>query len=211
MGRLTWLAIDHLNQDHPADNRLLHLGVSANYQYSVTSDVQYKARPESFIAPIVLDTGDINASGAATVAGEAAWVNGPFSLQGEFIQAVVLGTNSTPLSFSGFYGEASMYLTGESRPYDPRTGAFARLIPRHNFNLGRGGAWGAIELAARFSHTDLDDGYVQGGRLNLLMAGVNWYLNPNVRWMLNCGVGRAFGGQWDGHMLIVQTRVGVDF
>ena len=211
IGRLTWLALDHLDADHPSANRLLHLGVSANYQYSVTSDIRYRSRPESDIAPYVIDTGDIDASGAATVGGEVAWVNGPLSLQGEFIQVFVQGTNATTLNFGGFYAEASWYLTGESRPYDRTTGAFSRLIPLRDFDFGRGGAWGALELACRFSHTDLDDQQVRGGRLNLFMAGLNWYLNPHVRWMFNCGVGHVSSGQWDGHMFIAQTRIGVDF
>jgi phosphate-selective porin len=209
MGRLTWLALDHLDPDHPSANRFLHLGLSANFQYSVTSDIQYRSRPESYIAPIVIDTGVIDASKAVTAAGEAAWVDGPLAVQGEFIHATVQGTNT--LNFWGFYAQASWFLTGESRPYNPASGAFSRLVPLRNFNLGRGGAWGAVELAARFSHTDLDDNYVQGGRLNLFMAGVNWYLNPNVRCMFNCGVGRVYGGDWNGHMLIAQTRIGVDF
>ena len=211
IGRLTWLTLDHLDPDHPAANRYLHLGLSGSYQYSVTSDIRYKSRPESYLAPDVIDTGDIDASGAGTVDAEIAWVNGPFSLQGEFIHSFVQGTNSSLLNFGGFYAQASWYLTGESRPYDPATGAFARLIPRRNFNFGQGGAWGAVELACRISHADLTDGYIHGGRLNLLMAGVNWYLNPHVRWMFNYGTGRVFDGPQDGHMVIFQTRIGVDF
>jgi phosphate-selective porin OprO/OprP len=211
MGRLTWLTMGHLDPGDPAANRYLHLGLSGSYQYSATSTIRYKSRPESYLAPDVIDTGDIDASGAGTIAAEAAWVNGPLCLQGEFIQAFVQGTNSSPLRFSGCYGQASWYLTGESRPYDPATGAFARLIPRRNFNFGKGGAWGALELACRFSHTDLDDAQIKGGRLNLLMIGVNWYLNPHLRWMFNSGVGRVFGGVNDGDMFMFQTRIGVDF
>ena len=70
IGRLTWLALDHLEPDHPAANSLLHLGVSADYQYSATSNVRYQSRPESYLAPIVIDTGNIDASGAATVGGK---------------------------------------------------------------------------------------------------------------------------------------------
>jgi len=163
IGRLTWLALAHLDPDHPAANRYLHLGLSGSYQYSATSDVRFKSRPESYLAPDVIDTGDIDASGAGSVDGEVAWVNGPFSLQGEFIHSFVQGTNGSPLNFGGFYAQASWYLTGESRPYDPATGAFARLIPRRNFDLGKGGAWGAVELAFRVSYTDLTDGYIHGG------------------------------------------------
>jgi phosphate-selective porin len=47
IGRLTWLGLDHLDPDHPAANRFLHLGVSADCQYSVTSNVRYQSRPET--------------------------------------------------------------------------------------------------------------------------------------------------------------------
>jgi phosphate-selective porin OprO and OprP len=211
IGRLTWLVLDQLDPDHPAANRLLHLGVSADYQYSATSNVRYQSRPECYLAPIVIDTGNIDASGAATVGGEVAWVNGPFSAQGELIHSFVQENNGSLLNFGGFYAQASWFLTGESRPYDPIAGDFKRLIPRRDFNFGKAGAWGAVELACRFSHTDLDDAQIRGGRLNLLVAGVNWYLSPHVRWMFNYGMGRVSGGLWDGHMFIFQTRLGVDF
>jgi phosphate-selective porin OprO and OprP len=211
MGRLSWLPVANLDSDHPALNSYLHLGLSASYQYSLTSEVRYKSRPESFLAPVIIDTGDIDASGAGSVAAEVAWVNGPLCLQAEFIHSFVQGTNNSALNFGGFYAAGSWYLTGESRPYNPATGAFARLVPRRNFNFGNAGAWGAVELACRFSYTDLTDQYIHGGRLNLFMAGVNWYLNPHVRWMFNCGAGRVFDGPASGNLFLFQTRIGVDF
>ena len=210
VGRLTWLPWYHPDAGHPAANRLLHLGASLNLLYSSSSTVRYQTRPESYIAPVTLDTGDIAANRAATFGLEAAWVNGPFSVQGEFIRSTVNQNNVGDLAFYGYYASASWYLTGESRRYDPATGAFKRLIPRHNFNFGKGG-WGALELACRFSHTDLTDGEVQGGRLSLLMGGVNWYLQPHVKWVVNSGVGHESGGAQDGNMFIIQTRIGIDF
>jgi phosphate-selective porin OprO and OprP len=211
VGRVTWLALDHLAPSHPEANRLLHLGLSANVLYSVTSDIQYKSKPESYLAPIVVNTGSIDAASASTLAGEVAWVNGPFSAQGEFIHSFVHQDNGGLLNFGGFYAQVSWFLTGESRPYDPAAGAFQRLIPRHNFNFGKGGAWGAFEVSARFSHTDLNDGDVQGGRMNLLMGQLNWYLQPHVRWMFNAGGGRVTGGPSEGRLFVFQTRIGVDF
>jgi phosphate-selective porin OprO and OprP len=211
IGRVTWLPYYHPDPDQPTANRLLHLGLSANVLYSSTSTLRYQSRPESHIAPYVIDTGDIDANGAATFGVEAAWVQGPLSVQGEFFRSVIGATNGAgDLSFYGYYLDASWYLTGESRPYNPTTGAFNRLIPRQNFKFG-GSGWGAIEVAARFSHTDLSDGPVAGGRLNLLMAGVNWYLQPHVRWMFNSGVGRVWGTAQTGDMFIFQTRIGIDF
>ena len=211
MGRVTWLAVDQLDLEHPSANRCLHLGLSGSGQFSFNSSVRYRSRPESYLAPHLIDTGDMAASGATTIAAEVAWVNGPFSVQGEFIQAFVQQDSGGSLHFGGGYAEVSWYLTGESRPYDRAEGRFKRLIPRRNFSFGRGGGWGALEVAARFSHTDLSDGAVQGGRLDLLMTGVNWYLHPHVRWLFNGGVGRVGGGLNNGDIFIFQTRVGVDF
>jgi phosphate-selective porin OprO/OprP len=210
IARATWLPFYHPDSTNSSANRLLHLGLSANVLYSSTSTVRYQSRPESYIAPHIIDTGDIAANSAATFAAEAAWVNGPFSVQGEFIGSAVGENEGSTLGFYGFYGYASWYLTGESRRYNTTSGAFGRLVPRHNFDFGRGG-WGAVEISSRFSYTDLTDGNVQGGRLSLLMSGVNWYLTPHVRWMFNYGFGHVTGGPSQGNMNIFQTRIGMDF
>ena len=86
-----------------------------------------------------------------------------------------------------------------------------RLVPRRDFDFGRGGAWGALQVGARFSCTDLDDGGVHVGKLGLMMGELNWYLHSHVRWMFNAGGGHVSGGIHDGNLLIFQTRVGVDF
>jgi phosphate-selective porin OprO and OprP len=210
IGRFTYLAMDHLAPGRPAENRYLHLGLSANVQYSPSSTIRYQSRPESYFAPHVIDTGDIDASGSGVVGAEAAYVNGPFTLQGEFLDAVVRENSGGSLNFPGFYACASWYLTGESRPYNRAAGYFNRLVPRRNFNFGKGGAWGAVEVGARFSYTDLTDGSVHGGRIGLLMGELNWYLHSHVRWMFNAGGGQISGGPYDGHILLFQTRIGVD-
>jgi phosphate-selective porin OprO/OprP len=68
-----------------------------------------------------------------------------------------------------------------------------------------------LEVGVRYSHTELTDMNVHGGRLNELMAGLNWYLNPHLRWMFNYGMGHVTGGAFDGNLFIFQTRIGVDF
>jgi phosphate-selective porin OprO/OprP len=35
-----------------------------------------------------------------------------------------------------------------------------------------------LELAARYSRLDLTDGTVEGGELDILSLGVNWWLTP---------------------------------
>jgi phosphate-selective porin OprO/OprP len=63
-------------------------------------------------------------------------------------------------------------------------------------------------VAARISSLDLDDG-IDGGRLDDLTLGVNWYLNPNTRVMLDyirAGLDPAGGGA-DGDTSILAFRV----
>jgi phosphate-selective porin OprO/OprP len=210
IGRLTYLAIDHVDPN-PVENEYLHLGLSANIQYSGSSNVRYRSRPESYLATHLIDTGNIDATASGEVAAEAAYVHGPFSVQGEFIDSAVRQNNGDPLNFCGLYANASWYLTGESRPYDRSNGALKRLIPRQNFDFGRGGAWGAVELGVRVSYTDLNNGGIHGGKMALSMGELNWYLNSHVRWMFNTGVGRVTGGVHIGDVVLVQTRIGIDF
>jgi phosphate-selective porin OprO/OprP len=210
IARLTALPIYHADPDQPGSARLLHLGLSANMLYSGNSTVRYQARPESHLAPFVVDTGDISSEGALVVGGEAAWINGPFSVQGEFLHSFVQQRQGPALDFNGLYGSVSWFLTGESRPYNRTDGTFARVIPKHNFDWGKGG-WGAWEVAGRASYVDLNCGDVNGGRLAMLMGGVNWHLHSHVKWRFDYGFGRVSDHQPEGNINIFQTRVEIDF
>jgi phosphate-selective porin OprO/OprP len=208
--RLTGLPIYDPDPDQPGSARLLHLGLSANLLYSADSAVRYKTRPESHLAPYVLDTGDISSQGALVVGGEAAWLSGPLSIQGEYLRSFVEDADGEPLTFQGFYTSASWFLTGESRPYDRNEGKFGRVIPNHDFNWGKGG-WGALEIAGRFSYADLNSGDIDGGRMTMAAAEVNWYLHSHVKWRFDYGFGHVSGRHPEGNLNIFQTRVEIDF
>ena len=208
--RFTGLPLYKANPEQPNSTRLLHLGLSANLLYSASSSVRYQSRPESHLAPYVVDTGDIAADGALVVGAEAAWVNGPFSVQGEYLHSSVRENNGQVPDFHGFYALASWFLTGESRPYDRTEGKFGRVIPKRDFDFGRGG-WGAWEITGRYSFVNLDSADIHGGRLSMLMAGVNWYLHSHLKWRFNYGFGHVSGRTPEGNLNIFQTRMEVDF
>lgn len=210
IGRATWLAIDGTNVGDPGANRFLHLGLSLSYQFASSGGVRYQSRPESYIAPYVIDTGQITSSGVETIGVEGAWVNGPFFAQAEGIHSYVQAASGTSLGFGGFYVLASWALTGESRAYDRESGRLSRIVPRREFRFGKGEGRGALEVSVRYSHTDLNDKFVHGGRLSLLMSGLTWTPLLHVRWLLNVGYGTVTGGPADGHMTIFQTRIGID-
>jgi phosphate-selective porin OprO/OprP len=210
VGRVTWLALDGIDAERPARNTFLHLGLGAVAQYSPSGQVRYRARPESYIAPCVIDTGTIDADRAVTVGAEAAWVRGRLSLQGESLRSTVDPAGGGRLSFGGAYALASWFLTDDSRPYDRKEGRMASLVPQRAFAFGPEGGWGAVEAVARLSHTDLSDGPVQGGRLTMLMSSLNWYPQRHLRWMLDVGFGRVTGAAEDGRIAVIQTRIGID-
>ena len=65
----------------------------------------------------------------------------------------------------------------------------------YNFNPAAG-TWGAFELAARYSDTDLNwnaggsglatpAGGIRGGEQKIATVGLNWYLNPDIRLMFD--------------------------
>jgi phosphate-selective porin OprO and OprP len=209
--RLTGLPIYNVNPDQ-ADStpQLLHLGLGANILYSSSSIVQYRSRPESHLAPYVVDTGEINAQGSLVLAAEAAWVRGPLSLQAEYLHSWVDALTNQVQNFDGFYASAGWFLTGETRPYDLTEGVFGRVIPRRNFNWGQGG-WGAWELAGRYSYVNLNSADVQGGRFSMLMAGVNWYPHSHVKCRFDYGHGHVSGRTPEGDLNIFETRVEIDF
>lgn len=143
------------------------------------------------IAGIAASTATPVGARAATYLGlEAAGVYGPFSIQGEYSQLAIdrYGAAST-VNFDGFYVFGSWFITGESRSF--RNGSVDRVKPFANFNPQKGD-WGAFELAARYDRLDLTDGGLLANagapvkkKGDTWTLGLNWYLNPNVRFVAN--------------------------
>ncbi|MBV8800105.1 MAG: hypothetical protein JO208_09905 [Alphaproteobacteria bacterium] len=104
--------------------------------------------------------------------------------------------------FSGWYVEGTWVLTGEPKTYtvsatNNEVGGFGAPKVASPFSWS-GNSWGAWEVAARYSDTDLNwneqaavlaDGLpgIAGGRERIVMLGLNWYLNNNIKLQLNDG------------------------
>ena len=116
---------------------------------------------------------------------EVAGIYGPFSLQAEYMRTQLNGSRyDSSDHLDGYYAYVSYFLTGESRSYDTKKGAFGRQKPNKNFSFKNGG-WGAWELATRFDALDMNTTHVNGGNLSTGTVALNWYLNPHVRMMLD--------------------------
>lgn len=197
-----------------SDRSAVHLGASASFRkLNDEKEVKINQRPESHVTDIkYVDTGKIPDTDNLSKYGlEIAGVFGPFSLQGEYIYTDVSREEGAgDLSFDGWYAYGSWFLTGETRPYKVKKGTFGRIKPRSKY--------GAIELAARYSMIDLNDGAIKGGKEENITLGVNWYLNPNTRLMANyIFIDNDDDADADGDLIgnddpqIFQTRIQLDF
>ena len=169
--------------------QLLHLGLSYRHDFRDADDTGFplriRARPESALTDQrLIDTGPIYASGVDLFNTELAVVHGPFSLQGEYFHSFADANTQGDPSFWGYYLQCSLFLTGEHRTYNTRSGVFSRLQPNHPFRPGKDvcGAW---EIGVRFSYADLNDKIIKGGKEHNLTAGLNWYLDTNIRFVFN--------------------------
>jgi phosphate-selective porin OprO and OprP len=189
----------------PADqgsdsSQLVHLGASARYRNfdndTFDSEVRYRQRPFfHFTGRRSVDTGLVeDAEGDVWAGAELAWVNGPFSLQGEVANTALERKNgeADANNLWGGYLGASWSLTGEHRNYDPAEGVFDRVKVSAPLQEGGPGAW---EVAARADYIDLNDEGVKGGEQISYIGGVNWYVNDYVRFMLDGAVTQVFNAR----------------
>jgi phosphate-selective porin OprO/OprP len=180
--------------------KLVHLGAAFSHKSPVNETFRWHQRPESFLAPFFVDTQPMPVDHVYLTGTEAALIYKSLSLQGEWvhtIQDVRLRAfereNDLPQSredddidFNAYYVYLSYLLTGEHREYNTSSGVMKTVRPIRNFyDKQRGFGTGAWELLFRYSGVDLDDKEISGGELNDFTLGLNWYLNPNTRIMVN--------------------------
>ncbi|MBV9570056.1 MAG: hypothetical protein JO056_02330 [Alphaproteobacteria bacterium] len=168
--------------------------------HNAPETIRFRERPELNVDDQgirLIDTNTINANHIFTYGIEAAgnWHN--LYGQGGYFHYDV-DRRDSPLadpSFDGWYMQASWVFTGESKPYRPERGAYGSPSPTDEFTLDKAG-WGAWELAGRYSVLDLnfDAGSpntvvgvngIRGGEQKIWTAGLNWYPNNAIRFMLD--------------------------
>lgn len=116
------------------------------------------------------------------------YYNGSFGVFGEYViseQEVIKETNILKLCHDAWQVAASYVITGQkltfkgvalSKPFEPK---------EHN--------WGAVELAVRYSKLNFDENtfplFADAAKsiqaISAWGAGVNWYLNKNIKFSLN--------------------------
>lgn len=202
-GRLT-----HLGWWDCQGTEYLHLGVGYFLNAPPDGRVRFRTVPEIYVGefglpagepvgssgipihsaafgtPFFVDTGLLtDTSLVQTVGPEMLWVHGPLSVQSEFMGTYVDSGPKENGFLYGSYMQVGYFLTGEHRPYDRKAGAIDRVMPFDS--VSKKGGIGAWELAARWSYLDLTDRQIQGGELQDLTVGLNWYINPYCKAVFN--------------------------
>jgi phosphate-selective porin OprO/OprP len=147
---------------------------------------------------------------------EGAVVLGPWHVVGEYTQlegdvsSLFLGSDPT---YTGWYVESGLFLTGETRPY--KDGVFQRVKVKNPVVWSKGGGWGAWQIAGRYDVVDLADkaltlqgnpavvapviassalNCVTCGDQSTWTVGLNWYLNDYTRIFFNYAESDVGGG-----------------
>lgn len=169
IGRVTWLPF--VSED---ESNLFHLGFGLRHS-NTKKGVRYLTEPEFNKSPTFVDTDEIDANDSLAINLEASWRKGPLWLSGEYTSTAVDSPTLGDLDFTGYYVAASWILTGEMRKYNKKSGIMGPTPISKTVYQGGKGAW---ELNARWSNVDLNDGLVDGGDMDILSLGVNWWLSP---------------------------------
>ncbi len=171
-GRATYAPINN-------DNSTLHIGGWVSSEdlnkgsATTTAVANYAGRrgPALTIASISGLGGDKITAYGAEIAGSF----GPAFFQGEYVQSTYEQTFRTPdQDVTTWYLQGSWILNGGHKAYKPATGVFAS--PK----VGDKGLW---ELTARYDTIENDD--IRNRKANSMLFGVNYYVNPNLRFMFN--------------------------
>lgn len=176
VARLTGLAsVSADNHDY------LHFGIGYRRVGPDAGLIRLAGRPGSNVTDFYVDTGEFEADRVDEVGLELIWSRRPLLLVAEHVAARARAPASGDPRFSGSYLMLSWMLTGESRPYIREVGSAGAVVP--------GGRYGAFELVARYSHLDLTDGLIEGGKLDKWHIGANWWMTS--KWKAGISWGDA--------------------
>ena len=220
---------------------MIHLGMGAQYGRPDENTVNLNTRwllrngsaaQHNTVAIAVLDCTD------QVIVNPEFFMNcGPLSIQAEYIAnfanevngfrtQIQPATATTGIDYfsQSAYVQAMYFLTGEHRPYGKTAthgsgAAPTRVIPYRNYfwvpgqGCGNPFSCGAWQVGARYSWIDLSNNGINGGTLHEVTLGLNWFLNPNIKFQWNYDFGHrlAEGATSNGTYQGFGMRMAMDF
>ena len=211
---------------------VMHLGVSARQSDYDNGLARFRVRGTeraglSSTWPLYANTGVFGGSGGQQDLNlESVNVFGPWTIDAEYLlhwshdaflpRKPAVGT----LFYSGGYVEVLYFLTGEHRTYIRESALYDRVVPRKNayWVQGKEGApnecgYGAWQVGLRCNYLNLNDKGIDGGVLKDITLGLNWFINPNMKFQWNYSVTdrHSPGGQSDGIIQGLGMRFAMDY
>lgn len=166
----------------------LHIGgsFSQGRQKNNLGNASYKLPTETELLSF---TDSVRQSGKVSVYGyDIEWLVKNFGLRAEYMrynaENLVRNGGAVDLSADGYYIAATYVLTGENKKRN------ANIKPNKPLDAKKAG-WGALELAARYEKSHLPNAALQSNLakgangLHAATAGLNWYVNDDVKVALN--------------------------
>lgn len=181
-GRVSGLVFDDKSNDH-----LLELGLGMRWTDFVEDSIRFRTGPGVPFVPNFLDTGDMPGDEARWLTGELAWRRGNLMVTAEHVRTKLDSPSIGSPTFAGSYVWFEWTMTGESRAWNYDKALFGRPLPSHDFTKGGKGLW---SFAFAVNDTDLNEGMIDGGDMQQVMLGINWYPSKSFRW------GLAYGRTW---------------
>jgi phosphate-selective porin OprO/OprP len=200
VARAVWLPLSGTGS-----GSVLHLAFEGRYATAKDGELQFKSKPESYLAQsFAVDTGKF-AAGHNTMAGfEAYYRPGPLMFGSEYFLNWVTSSEEGNPFFHGGEIFAAYMLTGEIRKYNEKAAIFEGITPEHSVDSGGPGAW---ELVLRYSYIDLDSGAIQGGKFWRITPMVNWHMSNTTRLELVYGYSGLDRGGITGYTSYFQSRL----
>lgn len=161
-------------------------GTRGNQNASLAGD---ELKTEARVPFLMYQPGAMTNGDRTRVGAEAAWLHGPAALYAEWVtidEEVQGATGVADTTNDIWYVGGSYVLTGEEK-------TFKGVHPRRPFT-SEGNGMGALQLAVRYSHLDLDSALVgtgmvlptaHPGEIGSLSVGLNWYMTYNARLKLH--------------------------
>ena len=189
-----------------SDGSVLHFGLSgsvdnlnrtgAGVQNTDRVTVQYAGR----------NVGTLNLSSpfieGTFIGAELGAAFGPFFIQSEYMQGdldlVAAGASEKT---AAYYVQTSFHVTGESKPY--KSGVFKSVKPNNTF--------GAVELKARYEMAENKDAVAADADVSAITVGANWYVNSNVRFMLDYIMAEVGAGLGKDEPSVIAARAQFSF
>ena len=168
-------------------DKVLHIGAAGTYRTPKTDTefpnmYRFSTRSHTSInRKKYLDTDDIlDVDTEVAYDFEIAGAFKNFMFQGEYKNVAINRLNDLEtVNLDGFYIQAGYLLFGGRYNYNKADAEFTRL--------SRGKKYGELEVAVRYDYVNANDfsAKIYGGSAEGYSLGLNYYVNPNVKFMMN--------------------------